>query len=94
MERIHFSIRVFSETITVIKQIFRPSRTWELLLLLDGDLQMKENKLGEAEAASTDTFEDSSVDHVLENELGGTKSASISNTAQQIIHLGMSCRWF
>ena len=53
---------------------------------------MKENKLGEAEAASTDTFEDSSVDHVLENELGGTKSASISNTAQQIIHLGMSCR--
>ena len=51
------------------------------------------NKLGDAEDVSKDTFEDSSVvDYILENELGGTKSASISNTAQQIIHLGMSCR--
>ena len=36
------------------------------------------NKLGDAEDASKDTFEDSSVDYVLENELGGTKSVSFS----------------
>jgi len=33
------------------------------------------NKLGDAEDASKDTFEDSSVEYVLENELGGIKSA-------------------
>ena len=36
------------------------------------------NKLGDAEDASKDTFEDSSVEYVLENEFGGIKSASIS----------------
>ena len=36
------------------------------------------NKLGVAEDASEDTFKDSSVKNVLENELGGDKSASIS----------------
>ena len=36
------------------------------------------NKLGVAEDDSEDTFKDSSVKNVLENELGGDRSASIS----------------